>query len=208
MKSLHAILPELAIFPIFRQIDGSGENSFPSAEIKQCPEEAFAAKIAAAHAAGVAKGAEESCVARAVEIANLKAAHSDEVDSARKRWVEEEGRRSAGQIAATLKEMEARMGDSLLGAMLPLFKKLLPQAAVDELAATLATAMADDFKGPLFLSGPDDLLADIKARLGSMDIEMVCESTPGPELAARSASFAVTTRLQSWIDAIMGAVRE
>ncbi len=208
MKSLHAILPELAVFPIFQQIDGGYENSCPDKDHKRCPEEAIAARVATAHAAGVTKGAEEACIARAVEIANLKAAHSNELESARRKWVEEEGCRLGELIVATLADMEARISDSLQGVMLPFFKKIIPQAAVSELAATLADAMEDDFKGPLFLSGPDDLVADVKARLISRDIDVVCESSPGLELMARSDGFVVTTRLKSWIDGIEGIARE
>lgn len=207
MNSLQTLLPELGVYPLFRSTDTCemGSNGQYS---KLSSEEDIAAKIDAAHALGMAKGGEEVRAETALELEVLHVRHKQDLKSARKMWVEEEGDQLAKLIEEILAEMEVRISQSLQQVMLPFIEKVIPLAALNELEKALENALLDDFRGTLVLSGPEDLVSELEVRLKSKDIDIIAESSPGPELKARSSSFVITTRIANWIETIRGVDHE
>lgn len=204
MNSLDTMLPELSIFPMFAA-DGSGKaGSLASRSANGISEEELASQISTAHSLGMVKGGESARAELAQELDDLRAAHSHELESARRRWVEEAGDQSIRLIGKALADLEAGITQSLLQIISPFIGKVIPLAAMGELEKILEGSLKDDFKGPLFLSGPEDLVEELKIRLKTRDIEVVAEPSPGIELKARSGNFSIATRIKSWIDGIQG----
>ncbi|MDP1702521.1 MAG: hypothetical protein Q8L53_16390 [Aestuariivirga sp.] len=205
MNRLSAMLPELSIFPLFGSLGEGTEGNIPSHSANSISEEELASRIATAHALGMVKGGENARMEIAQELNELRASHRNELETARKAWVEEASDQSIRLIGKALAGLEAGISQSLQQVLAPFIGKIIPLAAMDELEKILESALKDDFKGSLFLSGPEDLVAELKTRLEQREIDVIVEALPGTELKARSNNFSITTRIKSWIDGIYGA---
>ena len=205
MNRLSTLLPELSIFPLFGSLGNSTESSNPNNFTNGISEEELASRIATAHALGMVKGGENARAEIAQELNELRASHRSELETARKIWVEEASEQSIRLIGKALADLEAGISQSLQQVLAPFIGKLIPLAAMAELEKILESALKDDFKGSLFLSGPDDLVAGLKARLEQREIDVIVEAQPGTEVRARGGNFSITTRIKGWIDGIHGA---
>lgn len=203
MNRLSTLLPELSIFPLFGSL-GSGAESNPNNSANHISEEELAARIATAHALGMVKGGENARAEIAQELNELRASHKNELETARKIWVEEASDQSIRLIGKALADLEAGISQSLQQVLAPFIGKLIPLAAMAELEKILESALKDDFKGSLFLSGPEDLVAELKTRLEQREIDVIVEPLSGTELKARGGNFSITTRIKGWIDGING----
>ncbi len=205
MNRLSSMLPELSIFPLFGSLGNSTEADNPSHSASSISEEELAARIATAHALGMVKGGENARSEIAQELNELRTSHKAELEAARRIWVEEASDQSIRLIGKALADLEAGISQSLQQVLAPFLGKLIPLAAMAELEKILESALKDDFKGSLFLSGPEDLVAELKARLEQREIDVIVEALPGTELKARGGNFSITTRIKGWIDGIHGA---
>lgn len=204
MTILHTLLPELDIFPLFHPVNNGRTEHLKNQSLKIYSEEEVAAKILTAHALGMAKGGDDARAEMASELTMQKSNQILELESVRKAWVEEEGQQLAQLITVTLAEMKTHISQSLHQVMLPFIEKSIPQAAMDEFQNIIENAFKDDFKEPLFLSGPKDLVEELKIRLASKEIEIVTGPQSGIEVKARTASFVITTRIKKWTDGVRG----
>ena len=204
MNSLSTMLPELSIFPLFGRGGTGAEGSTSSQSEGSVLEAELAARISTAHALGMVKGGESARAEIAQELNEMRASHRDELETARKAWVEEAGDQSIRLIGKALADLEAGVSQSVQQVLAPFVEKMIPLAAMGELEKILDSALKEDFKGPLFLSGPEDLVAELKTRLKPREIDVIVETSPGMEIKARSHNFSITTRIKSWIDGIHG----
>lgn len=205
MNRLSTLLPELSIFPLFGSLGSGTESSNAGQSVNHISEEELASRIATAHALGMVKGSENARAEIAQEMNDLRASHRNELETARKIWVEEASDQSIRLIGKALADLEAGISQSLHQVLAPFVGKLIPLAAMDELEKILEGALKDDFKGSLFLSGPEDLVVELKTRLQQREIDVIVEPLPGTELKARGSNFSITTRIKGWIDGIHGA---
>jgi hypothetical protein len=204
MNRLSTLLPELSIFPLFGSLAHGTEVNSPSHSANNISEEELAARIATAHALGMVKGGENARAEIAQELNDLRTSHRHELEAARKTWVEEASDQSIRLIGKALADLETGISQSLQQVLAPFIGKLIPLAAMDELERILESALKDDFKGSLFLSGPEDLVAELKTRLETREIDVIVEAQSGTELRARGNNFSITTRIKGWIDGIHG----
>jgi hypothetical protein len=208
MNRLSTLLPELSIFPLFGSLASGTEVNSPGHSANNISEEELAVRIATAHALGMVKGGESARAEIAQEMNDLRASHRNELETARKTWVEEASDQSIRLIGKALADLEAGISQSLQQVLAPFIGKLIPLAAMAELEKILESALKDDFKGSLFLSGPEDLVAELKTRLETRDIDVIVEALPGTELRARGNNFSITTRIKGWIDGFHGTGHE
>ena len=204
MNNLHTLLPELSIFPLFSSAGRVKENKPKNYVVANVSEEELAVRISTAHALGMVKGSEAARAEISLELEELRANHQIEMESARRIWIEEAGEQSIRLIGKALADMESGISKSLHQVLEPFIEKTIPLAAMIELEKILESALKDDFTGPLYLSGPEDLVAELRVRLKPKNIEVVTENMPGMELKARGGNFSVTTRIRKWIDGIHG----
>ncbi|MGB9143600.1 MAG: hypothetical protein WCB71_15545 [Aestuariivirga sp.] len=204
MSNLHTLLPELSIFPLFSSVGGVKEGKPKGYVAANVSEEELAARISTAHALGMVKGSETARAEIALELEELRASHRIEMESARRIWVEEAGEQSIRLIGKALVDMESGISKSLHQVLAPFIEKTIPLTAMIELEEILQSALKDDFTGPLYLSGPEDLVAELRVRLKPKNIEVIMENMPGMELKARGGNFSVTTRIRNWIENIHG----
>ena len=204
MNNLRTLLPELSIFPLFSSVGGVKEGKPKGYVAANVSEDELAARISTAHALGMVKGSETARAEISLELEELRASHRIEMETARRTWIEEAGEQSIRLIGKALADMESGISKSLYQILAPFVEKTIPLAAMIELEKILESALKDDFTGPLYLSGPEDLVAELRIRLKPKNIEVILENMPSMELKARGANFSVTTRIRNWIDSIHG----
>jgi hypothetical protein len=200
MNNLHFLLPELSVFPRHHSDCGNTSNVVAIVSKGLHADD----EIADAYARGLAKGSEDVRVEMALVLEDFKSCHGLELEARRKVWVEEEASRLAQQVLDALAEIERDIGQSLQQVMLPFLDRIIPKMAMIEFQDILKTALQDDFKEPLHISGPEDLVAELTASLAASGIDIVPDNSGGPELKVRAKSFSVTTRIKSWTDGIHG----
>ncbi len=135
------------------------------------------------------KGGESARAEIAQELNELRASHRNELETARKIWVEEAGDQSIRLIGKALADLEAGISQSLQQVLAPFIEKIIPLAAMGELEKILESALKDDFKGPLFLSGPEDLVAELKTRLKPREIDVIVETSAGNGAEGKEQQF-------------------
>ena len=113
MNRLSTLLPELSVFPLFGSLGNSTESSNPNNSTNGIPEEELAARVATAHALGMVKGGENARAEIAQELNELRASHRNELETARKIWVEEASEQSIRLIGKALADLEAGISQSL-----------------------------------------------------------------------------------------------
>ena len=205
MNNLHALLPELSIFPLFSSSGGAKEGKPKGYAAANVSDEELETRISTAHALGMVKGSEAARAEISLELEELRSSHRTEMETARRIWIEEAGEQSIRLIGKALADMESGICKSLHQILAPFIEKTIPLAAMVELEKILESALKDDFTGPLYLSGPEDLVAELRTRLKPKNIEVITENPHGTELKARSGNFSVTTRIGNWIENIHGA---
>jgi hypothetical protein len=201
MSNLHSFLPELKVFAPYHTVGSGGDNTGLQGFVPAIEDAALADSL---HSIALANGAEEFRLELAARTEAMEARFKAELEAARKSWVEEVGEDLAGLISEALTGIEHRVGQSLQDIMLPFVDTLIPQAAVVEFMAILKKALQDDFEGALCLSGPNDMVAAVKDKLGSRKFEIVCEPSACLELRAKSKDFVISTRIKAWMDALHG----
>lgn len=204
LNSLGTLLPELGHFPLFHPAGATVADGFLHEAAAIDPEEELAAKLATAHALGVAKGSEDVRAAMAAEIAALSASHQIALEAGRRTWTEVESDRLAELIAETLSGLEVRIRQSLQQMMMPFIERVIPLAAMSDFEKVLDAALKEDFKEALVLSGPEDLVGELTTRLRSREIDVINEASLGPELKAKASGFVIVTRIKNWIDELKG----
>ncbi len=204
MTDLGTILPELSIFPMLGSAGNGKDRDFRDRAARGISEEELATRISAAHSLGVESGSESARAEFARELDELRTAHRLEMEAARQKWVEEAGDHSIRLIDKALADFESEIAQSLQRILAPFIEKTIPHAAMGELEKILEGALKDDFKGPLFLSGPEDLVEGLKLRLETKGIDVTMEASSGTELKARSSDFSISSRIKGWIDGIQG----
>jgi hypothetical protein len=205
MRSLYSLLPELSLVPQYHSYSNGKAGGRQSQPAELGGQEVPAGLESGENAANAAKEAEEFRRELAAKIEELEANHRLALEMARISWAEEEGRALAEQIHETLAGLEMRIGQSLQQIMQPFVEKLIPQAAMADFVQILDGALQEDFRGPLHLSGPEDLVAAVREHLSLRKIEVMLDPAAGEELKARAKNFVVTTRIKNWADGIAGS---
>jgi hypothetical protein len=201
MSNLHSFLPELNAFVPYHPASNGGTDSGHRALVSSERDAALADSL---HSLAMAQGAEEFRLELEARTEAMEAKFKAELEAARKSWVDEAGGNLAGLIGEALTGIEQRVGQSMQDVLLPFVETLIPQAAVVEFMAILKSALQEDFKGALCLSGPEDLIAAVKEKLGVLQFDIVCEPSAGIELRARNKDFIVSTRIKSWMEGLHG----
>lgn len=190
MMTLASLLPH---------IDGAGGMDFgpplPSheEELQAARDEAEMAATAAAEAGFEAK------------LQQLAAQHAEELQTARKRWSEEEAAQLAAQMLAQLAEAENRLADALKAVLAPFIETLLPQAALQQLEELLLPAIAEDLGSRIVLQGPEDVVQKLSATLAARGAtNIVAKAMIGDEMQVECNGSHAVTRLAAWCETLRG----
>ncbi|OAS27424.1 hypothetical protein [Methylobacterium platani] len=179
----------------------------PPAQKRETPEER-AALIAEAEARGRLQGLAEA--RQEAETARLQAAEAAEarLAEARRHWSEAEAAALADGFSAALRALDAALSDRIARLLVPVLTDALRRRAVAELSGALARLLAEPQAANVRVSGPEDLLAALAARLGPLAAAVSFTPAETAEVQVSADQTVIDTQLGAWTRLIAAAVAE
>jgi hypothetical protein len=166
-----------------------------------------AALIRAAEERGREEG--RAIAQRGFDVAiEMEKARSEEfVVEERSKWSKEEAARLATLFAEAFQALESKLTASVARILTPFLIETLRDKMVDDLAATVASLLADKQVMTMKIAGPEDLLSMLSNRLGSYDASI--EYIPGnqPDVTVTANDTLIETQLKAWTSRLNEAVQ-
>ncbi|KMO43155.1 hypothetical protein VQ02_00740 [Methylobacterium variabile] len=179
----------------------------PPAARRETPEER-AALLAAAEERGRQQGLAQA--REEAEAARLRAAEAAEarLAEARRHWSEAEAEALADGFAAALRALDASLTERIARLLVPVLTDALRRQAVAELSGALTRLLAEPQAASVRVSGPEDLLAALAARLGPLAASVTFTAAETAEVQVSADQTVIDTQLGAWTRLLAAAVAE
>jgi hypothetical protein len=161
-------------------------------------------QISEAHARGILEASAEAQVELDAAITKQAAEFDKKLATERQRWAAEQGERLAEMIASRLGEIERGVADCVSRILQPILVEQIRAKAVEELSRSLGTMLSKGEFAKITISGPQDLLSAIEARVAANHPGLSFEVAEGVELTVVADDTILETRMGSWGEAIKG----
>ncbi len=126
----------------------------------------------------------------------------------RRRWTESQADVLAAKINQGLGELEARIAAVVARILVPFLEAKVREKALAELSVTLRELLADSRATGVTITGPEDLLAMIRSRLGASATALSYVVDEAPDIRVASEDASIETQLSAWMDRLRQAVTE
>lgn len=160
-------------------------------------------EIAEAHARGVLEGRAAAQAEHDAALGAQAAAFEKKLAAERQRWSAEEGQRLAQQLGGGLDDIERRVAEHVAAVLKPVLAEAVRTRAVAELARTLNSMLTRGEYARITVSGPQDLLAALEARLG-VRAGLALVASEAADLRVDADETILETSIGAWIEAIRG----
>ncbi|GEP03178.1 hypothetical protein [Methylobacterium oxalidis] len=177
----------------------SGPGSAPAE-----PPEDREALLREAEARGRARGLAEAEDRRAAE----EAAFAARFEAERRRWSETEAEALAAGFSAALRALDASLTERIARLLAPVLTDALRRRALSELGAALSRLLADPHHAAIRVSGPQDLLDGLAARLGPLGAAVAFAPADLPEVQVSADQTVIETQLGAWTRLLSAAIEE
>jgi len=185
-----------------RPAPAKAAESMPEAQAKPKPdpaaEQAAAIEKAVADARAEERDAAEKKLAAAIEAENVR--FRDELAAERLRWAETEAAQLSERFGVAFTALETLISDQVTNVLGPFLTDAYRQQMVLDLKETIRTMLADGPTGMIAVSGPEDLLAVLRASLGDEIKSIEFQSNETVDVCAIASETAVETLLKPWSD--------
>ncbi|WP_244936463.1 hypothetical protein [Methylobacterium currus] len=207
---LEGLLPRAAAAPAPPVVEPAAAASplvKPAAAKRETPEER-AALLAAAEERGRQQGLAEA--REEAEIARRQAAEAAEarLAEARRHWSEAEAEALADGFSAALRALDATLSERIARLLVPVLTDALRRQALAELSGALTRLLAEPQAAQVRVSGPEDLLAALAARLGPLAACVSFTAAETAEVQVNADQTVIDTQLGAWTRLIAAAVAE
>jgi vacuolar-type H+-ATPase subunit I/STV1 len=124
--------------------------------------------------------------------------HREEIAALREIWVEQEARQLATQIAAAIGNLEAVLSEKAARILASVIPEALRQNAIAEFSEALGTILSGGVSTILKITGPEDILKAVKARMALP--EGVVEFVPSDavEVTLVAGDTTIQTQFSAW----------
>jgi hypothetical protein len=164
------------------------------------------ARVAESHARGHAEG---RAAAETEFAAKLEAQQQDferRLVMARQDWAATEGKALSEALVRAMGDLEERLAETTARVLQPFLETEIRRAAVTELVAAIESILAHGKAAQVEITGPDDLLDVVRARLPDKAPATFTSSQTG-DIRVAIDQTVLETRLGAWTAAIEEAVR-
>jgi hypothetical protein len=131
-------------------------------------------------------------------VAAEKSRCEDELNAQREIWAEQQAAQMSALILEALGRIEAMISERVANVLRPFVSEALRQQTLHELNEALAVLLFGDIAKLIKITGPEDLLAAMRAQLGLH--EDVIEFVPGEqvEVSVTVQDTTIQTQLNAW----------
>jgi len=133
-----------------------------------------------------------------------KAASEQALAVSREAWCLEEGARIAEQFKTAIGDMEERIADSTERVLRPFLGQAIRVQAIAELRATLQELLGKTPGLTLEISGPEDLLAALRASLPASIATVSYVANEACDVQVKAGASILETRIAAWLDQVEG----
>jgi hypothetical protein len=161
-------------------------------------------RIGEAHARGVLEGRAAALVDQDQALARQQAAFDQKLAAERQKWAAEQGVILGELLVTQLRDIEDRIAGQVSRVLKPVVADHVRGRAVDELARMLEGMLAKGDYAKVTVSGPEDLLAPVEARLSGLAAGVSFLPADGVDLVVSADETILETRIGSWVQAING----
>jgi hypothetical protein len=159
------------------------------------------ARAAESHARGFAEG---KAAAEAEFAARFEAQHQDfeqRLAMARQGWAAAEGNALGEALLRAVSEVETRLAETTARVLRPFLETKIREAAVAELVTTIEAILTRDKAAQVEITGRDDLLDVVRARLAGK-VQATYASSEAGDIRVTIDQTVLETRLGAWMAAI------
>lgn len=125
----------------------------------------------------------------------------------RRMWVQEEAEKLSSQWIRALQEIEGRLAESVAQVIAPFLSEALRKQVLDELKEALAVLLSSPSHKVISISGPQDMLLEIEARLGQNVPSLEYVANSEPDIRVVSNGTVIETQLNAWIGGLLRALK-
>lgn len=162
------------------------------------------ARIADAHARGVLEGQAAGQVETDAALARQAGDAARALKTERERWSEAEGARLSGLVMDALADLEQRIAEQVARCLKPVLTDGIRLRTVEQLSSTLNDLLRKGEYVAISISGPEDLLAAVKARLGAQHAGLTFAPSDSADLVVSADETILETRIAAWSAEIHG----
>lgn len=180
---------------------GTGTDLMPAWSPEREQEE-IEARIAAAREAGYAEGVEAAQAEAAAEREQAREAFDGELAAERQRWVAQEAESLTEKLAAALQQMQETLAECVGQVLRPFVIDALRRQMIEELVGHVGSVAASHDEIAMKISGPEDLIAELREKLGTLPLAIDYEVIDGVDVQVVTAQTMIETQLKAWIDLI------
>ncbi|WP_245516621.1 hypothetical protein [Methylobacterium segetis] len=140
--------------------------------------------------------------------ASDEAAFAARFEAARRRWTETEAEALAAGFSAALRALDSGLTERIARLLVPVLTDALRRRALAELGAALARLLADPHHAAIRVSGPQDLLDALAARLGPLGASVAFAPADLAEVQVSADQTVIETQLGAWTRLLAAAIEE
>jgi hypothetical protein len=156
-------------------------------------------QIEAARESGRAEGLEAAREEFAAELEKELRLHHEQLEAARRKWLDEEGGTLRASLAAGLAEIEVRLAQGLSKVVTPFVIDALRKQMIEELTETIAVLIGSNETIAIKVNGPADLLDILRDKLAEAPANIEYEVSEGVDVSVRAEQTMIETQLSAWI---------
>lgn len=179
--------------------DFSAGGSWP--ELPEAPLNADAAadRLEAAREEAFAEGFAAGRELMEQELAKAHAGQEAQLAAERKRWVNEEGERLAGEFIAAFSKIELELADSIERVLWPFICDALREKILQSFREHITLLLRCASPPLIVIQGPEDLVSSLRERLSGHTASIEFSSAPAIEVQAVTGHTMIETQLAAWM---------
>jgi hypothetical protein len=165
------------------------------------------ARIEAAHASGFEDGKAALRAELERKLEAQRVANDARLASERQAWVSAEAGKLAERLTVGLTELEGRIADTLARILQPFLGAELRRRAIGELRAELEALLRKHPGIECIVSGPEDLLDELRRHLAGKTLTVTYRIAEGVDLRVEAGQTVLETRLGVWLARMQEALQ-
>jgi hypothetical protein len=158
------------------------------------------ALVEAMRAAAFAEGAASTQGAHEAALQQERLRFEAQLEDLRACWVREESERLSQEIARAVTELAEAIAASTARVLRGFVAEALRRKAADALAEDIRQLCADPSHALIEITGPDDLLADLRERLGDSGAGLEWKSAASIDVRVVAGPTTIESRLEAWLE--------
>lgn len=152
------------------------------------------------YARGVEEGKATAREELQEELAAIRKHYEQELALERVTWASREAEKLAGSLQASLDELKTEIANSVSRILMPFLTEALRKKALTELMETLDGIIKKDEGITLEISGPEDLLQQLREKLASTNVTAIFSPREEIDVNVKVGQTNLATQIQAWIE--------